>query len=154
LIDYVQKITQAKTDDDIKGIFLRANPYGMSPSYAEELRLALVDFKSSGKFIMAHAQGFEGTSPFNYMAVSAADDIWLQDTATFSVAGVRSEVGFMGGVFEKFGAKPEFIQFHEYKNAVNSYTQSDFTDAHRESLTAMVGSLYDSTVSASPMTAA
>ena len=146
LTDIVRKIDRAKDDSQIKGIFVRANPYGMSPARAQEFRDAIVDFKTSGKFVIAHAQGFEGVSPFNYMAVSAADDLWLQDTAGFSVAGVRSEVGFMGGVFEKYDAKADFIQFHEYKNAANVYMKSDFTPAHRESLTEMVGSLYDSSV--------
>lgn len=146
MTDLVRKIDRAKDDDGIKGIFVRANSYGMSPARAQEFRDALIDFKTSGKFVIAHAQGFEGLSPFNYMAVSAADDIWLQDTAGFSIAGVRSEVGFLGGVFEKYDAKADFIQFHEYKNAANAYTQSSLTDAHRESLTEMVGSLYDNAV--------
>ncbi len=146
MTDLVRKIDRAKNDAGIKGIFVRANPYGMAPARAQEFRSALVDFKTSGKFVIAHAQGFEGVSPFNYMAVSAADDLWLQDTAGFSVAGVRSETGFMGGVFEKYDAKADFIQFHEFKNAANTYTQSDFTPAHRLAVTEMVGSLYDSAV--------
>jgi len=146
MTDVARKITRAKTDDAIKGIFVRVNPYGMSPARAQEFRDALVDFKSADKFVIAHAQGFEGLSPFNYMAVSAADDIWLQDTAGFSPAGVRAEIGFMGGVFEKYDAKAEFIQFHEFKNAANAYTQSGFTDAHKTATEAMVGSLYDSAV--------
>ena len=144
ITDIVRKLDRAKNDDKIKGLYIRANSYGMSPARAEELRLSILDFKESGKFVLAYAQGFEGTSPFNYMAVSAADDIWLQDTAGFSIAGVRSEVGFYGGVIEKYDAKADFIQFHEYKNAANIYTQSTMTAAHRESMTAMVGSLYDS----------
>ena len=146
MTDIARKIDRAKSDDSIKGMFIRVNPYGMSPARAQEFRSAVTDFKTADKFVIAHAQGFEGLSPFNYMAVSAADDLWLQDTAGFSPAGVRAEVGFMGGVFEKYDAKAEFIQFHEYKNAANVYTRSEFTDAHRASMESMVGSLYDSAV--------
>lgn len=142
----VRKLNAAKDDANIKGLFIRANSFGMTPATAEELRLGLLDFKSSGKFVIAHAQGFEGTSVMPYLAVSAADEIWQQDTTGFSIAGMRSEAEFYGGVMEKIEAKPQIIQFHEYKNAANSYMQSDLTDAHRESTTSYLTSLYDTAV--------
>ena len=115
----------------------------MAPASAEELRLALIDFQTSGKFVIAHAQGFEGTSLMSYQAVSAADEIWMQDTTGFAVSGLRTETEFFGGVMEKFEADPEFFQFHEYKNAVNSYTQKGYTDAHREAATSYLTSIFD-----------
>ena len=143
VVNTVRALNAAKTDDNVKGLFIRANSFGMTPASAEEIRLAILDFKSSGKFVVTHAQGFEGTSLTGYMAVSASDEIWQQDTTGFAVAGMRSEVGFMGGVFEKFDAKPQIEQFHEYKSAANGYTQKDFTEPHRESTTALLQSLYD-----------
>jgi protease-4 len=143
VVDSVRALRTAKTDDNIKGLFIRANSFGMVPASAEELRLAINDFKESGKFVIAHSQGFEGTSFTGYMAVSAADEIWQQDTTNFSVAGIRSEVGFMGGVFEKFDAEPQIEQFHEYKSAANAYEETGFTDAHREATTAFLTSLYN-----------
>jgi len=139
----VRKLHAAKDDKNIKGLFIRANSFGMTPATAEELRLGLLDFKSSGKFVIAHAQGFEGTSVMPYLAVSAADEIWQQDTTGFAVAGMRSEAEFYGGVMEKIEAKPQIIQFHEYKNAANTYMQSDLTEAHRESTTSYLTSLYN-----------
>jgi len=49
-------------------------------------------------------------------------------------------------VMEKFDADPEFFQFHEYKNAVNSYTEKDFTDSHREATTSYLTSICDNAV--------
>ncbi|WP_427449848.1 signal peptide peptidase SppA [Litorimonas sp. WD9-15] len=146
IVDTVFALNRAKTDDSVKGLFIRAESGGMAPASAEELRLALLDFKESGKFIIAHAQGFESTSLITYQAVSAADEIWMQDTTGFAVSGLHSETEFYGGVMEKTGANPEFFQFHEYKNAVNSYTQEDFTDAHRESTTSFLTSIFDNAV--------
>ena len=147
VVDTVYALHRAKDDDSVKGIFIRAENYGMAPASAEELRIALLDFKTSGKFVIAHAQGFESTSLMSYQAVSAADEIWMQDTTGFAVSGMRSETEFFGGVMEKFDADPEFFQFHEYKNAVNSYTKTDFTDAHREATTSYLTSIYDNAVS-------
>lgn len=146
VVNTVYALNRAKDDDSVKGVFIRAENYGMAPASAEELRLALLDFKTSGKFVIAHAQGFEGTSLMSYQAVSAADEIWMQDTTGFAVSGLRSETEFLGGVMEKFDADPEFFQFHEYKNAVNSYTEKDFTDAHREATTSYLTSIYDNAV--------
>ena len=146
VVDTVYALHRAKDDDSVKGVFIRAENFGMAPASAEELRLALLDFKTSGKFVIAHAQGFEGTSLMSYQAVSAADEIWMQDTTGFAVSGMRSETEFYGGVMEKFDADPEFFQFHEYKSAVNSYTQKDFTDTHREATTSYLTSIYDNAV--------
>ena len=146
VVDTVYALNRAKDDSSVKGVFIRAENFGMAPASAEELRLALLDFKTSGKFVIAHAQGFESTSLMSYQAVSAADEIWLQDTTGFTVSGMRSETEFFGGVMEKFDADPEFFQFHEYKSAVNSYTQKDFTESHREATTSYLTSIYDNAV--------
>lgn len=147
VVDTVRALNRAKDDSLVKGLFIRANQYGMAPASSEEIRLALKDFKSSGKFVITHAQGFEGTSILPYRAVSASDELWMQDTTGFAVAGLRSESEFYGGVFEKFDAQPQIEQFYEYKNAANSYTQKGFTDAHREAATSYLTSLYDGAVS-------
>ncbi len=146
IVDTVYALNRAKDDKSVKGVFMRAENFGMAPASAEELRLALIDFKSSGKFVIAHAQGFESTSLMSFQAVSAADEIWMQDTTGFAVSGLRSETEFYGGVMEKFDADPEFFQFHEYKNAVNSYTEKDFTDSHREATTSYLTSIFDNAV--------
>ncbi|WP_418152606.1 signal peptide peptidase SppA [Litorimonas sp. RW-G-Af-16] len=136
-------LRRAKTDDNIKGLFIRAESFGMAPASAEELRLAILDFKESGKFVIAHAQGFEATSIIPYQAVTASDEIWMQDTTGFAISGLRSEAEFFGGVFDKIEAQPQFEQFYEYKNAANTYIQTGFTDAHKEATTSYMTSIYD-----------
>ncbi len=146
VVDTVRALNRAKTDDNIKGLLVRTG-FGMVPASAEEIRLAMLDFKESGKFIISHSQGFEATSIIPYMAVTASDEIWQQATTGFAATGLNSETGFYGGVFEKYDAKAEFAQFYEYKNAANIYTQKDFTDAHREATTSYLTSLYDTAIS-------
>ena len=147
VVTTVRALNRAKSDDDVKGLLIRANSWGMSPAQAEEIHMAIEDFQTSGKFVIAHAQGFEGTSLSSFFAISGADEIWLQDTTGFALSGYRAEVEFLGGVFEKFEAKPEFIQFHEYKNAANTYTQKSMTDPHREAMTTLLQSIMDNAVS-------
>lgn len=147
IVNIVRALDKAKTDDKVKGLFIRARSGGLTPASAEELRTAILNFKSSGKFVVAHSQGFEGTSILGYYAVSAADEIWQQATSGFAPSGLASETPFYGGLIEHFDAKAEFVQFHEYKNAANIYTQSDYTEAHREATTSMLTSIYNTAVS-------
>ncbi|WP_203293196.1 signal peptide peptidase SppA [Maricaulis parjimensis] len=148
VVDIVRTLERAEADSRVQGLFIRANEFGLSPGMAEEMRTALADFRDSGKFVLTHAQGFEGTSVTGYFAVSGSDEIWLQDTASFTPAGLASEVMFLGGLFEHFNAQPQFEQFHEYKNAANTYTETDFTEAHREAAESYIGSIYDTAVNA------
>jgi len=143
VVDIARSLDRAKSDGQVKGLFIRANEFSMVPASAEEIRLAILDFQQSGKPVITHSQGFEGTSIMPYMAVSASDEIWQQDTSNFSIAGIRSEMGFYGGVFEKYDVKAQFEQFHEYKNAANIYKESGLTAPHREATTSYLTSLYD-----------
>ena len=148
VVDLVRTLEHAETDPAVRGLFIRANEFGLSPGVAEEYRNAIADFRASGKFVLTHAQGFEGTSITSYFAVAGSDEIWLQDTANFTPAGLAAEITFLGGLFERFGIHAEFEQFHEYKNAVNTYTQTGFTDAHRESTLSYMTSIYDTAIGA------
>jgi protease IV len=148
VVDLVRKLEAAETDKNVKGIFIRASEMGMAPAHAEEIRQALIDFKASGKFVLAHAQGFENPTLSNYVAVSAANEVWMQGSTNFAATGLVAETMFLGGFFEKFGITPQFEQFYEFKNAVNTYTQRDYNAPHREATTAMIGSIYNSFVAA------
>lgn len=146
VVGIVQSLKTAKADDQIKGIFIRGETGGMAPASSEELRLALIDFRSSGKFVITHAQGLNSTSVIPYQAISASDEIWLQASTSLSTAGLYAQAEFFGGVMEKVGAQPQFIRHGAYKNAVNSYTEEGFTPEHRESMTSMLTSLFDNAV--------
>ncbi len=142
-VDVVRKLTQAQTDSDVKGLFLRAPEFGLSPAQAEELRAAIKRFRASGKFVYAHAQSFDGASLTSYPAVSAVDILWLQESGDFAISGLSSESFFLGGALEKYKAEADFIQFHEYKNAANIFTQNTFTPAHKEATLSLLNGLYD-----------
>jgi protease-4 len=143
VVDIVRKLQAAETDGSVKGLFVRASEGGMAPAHAEEIRQAMIDFKATGKFVIVHAQGFEYPTLSNYVAVSGASELWMQGTTDFAATGIVAETLFLGGFMEKFGILPQFEQFKEYKNAVNTYTEKTFNAPHREATTAMLGSIYN-----------
>ena len=142
--DILLRLKAAETDDAIKGIYLRGSFSGIGTSRAEELRTAFESFKGSGKFVVAHTQGMFGYGgPSAYHSISSAEEIWIQPGSDFAINGVTFETEFLKGMFDKIGLAPQIYAFYEYKNAPNSYNETAFTEPHREALTSLATSLWD-----------
>jgi protease-4 len=146
----VDTLAQAEKDSKVKALLIRLPEAGITPAAADEIRQAVRRFRRSGKQVIAHSQGFQpvGTTVSSYMVGASASELWMQNTASFQLAGFSSESIFLGRAFEKYGVNAQFEQRYEYKNAVNEFTQSDFTAAHREAMTAWMTSIYDSALGA------
>jgi protease-4 len=143
VVGIVRALERAAEDNQVKGVFIRGESLGLAPASAEELRLALLDFRAADKFVITHAQGVSSTSIIPYQVLAASDEIWLQASESVSTAGMFSQSEFLGGTMEKLGAQPQFFRHGDYKTAVNSYTETGYTDAHRESTTSLLTSLFD-----------
>jgi protease-4 len=145
-IGIVDTLAQAEKDDHIKVLLVRLPEAGLSPAAADEIRQAVRRFRASGKVVIAHSQGFMpvGTVISSYMVGAAASELWMQNTANFQATGFSADSVFLGRAFERYGVDAQFEQRYEYKNAVNEYTQSDYTGPHREAMTAWMTSIYDS----------
>ena len=145
----VETLHRAQSDDRVKALFVRLPEAGIEPGTADELRLALRAFHDAGKPIIAHSQGLypSGVITSTYMLGAAADEFWMQPGAPFQATGISSEDIFFKRLFDRYGVKADFEQRYEYKTAVNSYLQDDYTPAHRESELSWMGSVYDSALS-------
>ncbi|MEE2527015.1 signal peptide peptidase SppA [Hyphobacterium sp. HN65] len=146
IVDLVRLLDRAENDPRVAGLFIRANEFGMAPAQAEEINRAIASFRESGRPVIVHSQGFNSTSVTTYLAVASADEIWLQDTASFATAGLAGEVGFFGDALERFEIDADFIQFLEYKNAPNTYTENGFTPEHLEATLSYFNSIYDTAI--------
>jgi protease-4 len=127
---YVELIRKAKGDSRIAGILLK--PGGInSPFWAklQELRGALDDFKTSGKYVHAW---LEYGGDREYYLSSVADRIYLLPSASLDLTGVASYEVFLRGTFDWIGTYPDFLHVGDYKTAVNTYLEKSFTPAHRE----------------------
>jgi protease IV len=141
VLDVVQRLKAAEDDSHIKGLILRAGS-GMTPAHAEEIRQAITRFKASGKFVYAHSQGFNGTGLTGYYVVANADEIWMQPDSSFFASGIRMENTFAKRLLDNISVSADFEAFYEYKNAPSTFTQTDYTAAHREAETGLIQSLY------------
>ncbi len=143
LLDTIGRIESARTDDRVRGIFIRANTGGMPPAQAEELRAALATFRESGKFVVAHIQndGVRMSMP-GYMAVADADEVWLQDASEFMPMGLSAEVTFFADTLQRYHMQAQFETREDYKTAAHTLTQDRFTPQHREQITTLMNALY------------
>ncbi|REG90605.1 signal peptide peptidase SppA [Algoriphagus antarcticus] len=118
LINLKKAIGEAKTNDNIKGIYLNTGLVIAGQASLLELREALVDFKTSGKFIVAYDEAYtEG----GYYIASVADEIYLNPLGGIDFNGFSSEGIFFKGLFEKVGVKPEIFRVGEFKSAVEPF---------------------------------
>jgi protease IV len=141
-VEMLLRLNAAATDPNVKGVFVRASEFDMGSSRGEELRAAFLRLRENGKFVIAHSQGFIASGPGAYRAIAAADEIWIQPGSSFEVPGLTFETLFLGEALNRLKVTPEIVQLFEYKNAPDTFKQSDYTPAHAESVRALGESVW------------
>ena len=127
---FVDNLHKAKRDARITSVLLMPTSLDL-PYWAkvQELRDAIVDFRKSGKKVIAF---LEYGGDREYYLASAADRVFLLPTSPLDLTGVASYEIFLRGVLDKIGAYPDFLHIGDYKTATNQLTEKHMTAAHRE----------------------
>ncbi len=128
LVNLKKAIAEAKTNENVKGIYLNAGLFGAGQAGLLELREALIDFKTSGKFIVAYDEAY---SEGGYFLASVADEIYLNPLGGMDFNGFSSEGIFLKGFFEKVGIKPEVFRVGEFKSAVEPFILDKMSPENR-----------------------
>lgn len=140
LNDLLKSIQRAKTDDNIKCIYLNVSSPNAGFATMREVRNALIDFKKSHKKIIAYSEVF--TQGAYYLA-SAADKVYLNPEGALEFKGFSSELTFFKGTLEKVGVEMQVIRVGNYKSAVEPFILDKMSDYNRKQVTAYVGGLYN-----------
>jgi protease-4 len=138
LVGLKDAIKRAKTDEDIKGILLNLELVQGGMATLEEVRDALLDFKKSGKFIVAY---HEIASEKSYYLSSVADQIYLHPQGTLEFNGLSSEVMFYKRLFDKAGIQPYIFRVGSFKSAVEPFFRENFSDSARYQTVSYLNSL-------------
>ncbi|OON68854.1 signal peptide peptidase SppA [Hymenobacter sp. CRA2] len=136
-------IRRAKTDDDIKGILLNLDVVSGGMASLEEVRDALLDFKKSGKFIVAY---HETGSEKGYYLSSVANEVYLHPQGLLEFNGLSSEVYFYKRLFDKLGVEPFIFRVGSFKSAVEPYFRENLSDSARYQTVSFLNSINDHTV--------
>jgi protease-4 len=143
VMDIVLGLDAAQRDKRVKGVFVRVGSANLPISQAEEIGTALKRFRASGKFVIAHAQGFSDSGLGDYLAAAAAGQIWMQPKSPFGAAGEGGGELFLRGLLDKIQAEPQIAKRAEYKSAADTYMEKGMTAQDREQVTALLQSWYD-----------
>ena len=140
LNEILQGIEDAKSDDHIKGIYLDASSLESGMATMEEIRNALVDFKKSGKFIIAYSEVY---SQGAYYLATAADKIYLNPEGMIDFRGLSSEIMFFKGALDKLDIEAQIIKVGTYKSAVEPFILDKMSEPNKQQVTFFLGSMYD-----------
>lgn len=144
-IDVITRLDAAARDDRVKGVLIRTSEFGIGSARSEEYRTALMTLRANGKFVLAHSQGiYSGISA--YRAISVADEVWVQPGSEIIATGVGFETLFLRGLFDKLSIEPDFVSLYEFKNAPNTYQETEFTAPHRLAMTALAESIWSNSL--------
>ncbi|WP_143435631.1 signal peptide peptidase SppA [Henriciella aquimarina] len=145
-VNVLNRLDAARTDDRVKGLFIRSSEFSVGSSRAEELRGAIKRLRASGKFVVVHSQGTYGGGPSAMRSIAAADEIVVQPGGDFLPGGVTFETMFFKGLLDKLHVSAQIEQFYEYKNAPNVYKETGYTEPHREAMTALAESVWNASL--------
>lgn len=133
-------IKKAKANKDIKGIYLETGILGADVAQLQELRDQLVNFKKSGKWIVAYSDNY--TQGCYYLA-TAADKVYINPEGSINWHGIGSQPMFVKDLLAKFGVKMQVIKVGKYKSATEMFTEEKMSDANREQTQRYIQSLWD-----------
>ncbi len=140
LKEILAALKQAEKDDNIKGIYLNVSYMSTGFATIEEIRNALIDFKKSGKFIMAYSEAY---SQGAYYLASTADKLYLNPAGMVDFRGLSMESMFFKGALDKLGIEAQVIKVGTYKSAVEPFVLDKMSQPNREQVNSFLGSLYD-----------
>lgn len=144
LLKVVEALDRASQDSRVEGLVARVGGGRMGLATAQELREAVQRFRKSGKKTIAWGDTYGEWSSANasYYVASAFETVYLQPSGDVGLTGLAYMTPFIKGTLDKLGVTPEMGQRYEYKNAVNSLTETGFTGPHKEALQALMSSQF------------
>lgn len=139
LDDILTAIKKAKENKNINGIYLKAGNLACASATLTAIRKALLDFKESGKFIIAYSGQYTQST---YYLCSVADKLILNPSGNISWHGLSAQTMFLKGLLDKIGVEMQVFRVGTYKAAVEPYISTEMSPANREQTEAFIGSIW------------
>ncbi|KAK6276068.1 hypothetical protein POUND7_005777 [Theobroma cacao] len=134
-----ENFVKAAYDPRISGVYLHIEPLNCGWGKVEEIRRHILNFKKSGKFIIAY---IPACGEKEYYLACACEEIYAPPSAYFSLYGLTVQASFLGGVFEKIGIEPQVQRIGKYKSAGDQLTRKTMSEENCEMLTSLLDNIY------------
>ncbi len=137
----LHNIEHAKTDPNIKGIYLELSSIPTSTATLQEIRNKLIEFKESGKFIVTYGESYSQSA---YYMASVADKIFLNPEGALDLHGMASQIMFYKHLFEKLDVEMQIVRGpnNRFKSAVEPYFLDKMSEANREQMDKLLNSIW------------
>ena len=139
LTQLLNAIDNAKKNPKIDGIYLTASAPVAGMASLSEIRQRLLDFRKSGKFVVAYADNY---AQAGYYLASAADELYLNPKGAVDLHGIASTTLFYKQTLAKLGVEMNVFKVGTYKGAVEPYTNTQLSDANREQMNSFTQALW------------
>lgn len=139
LLQLKETIAHAKSDSKISGIYLNIAFLAAGPASIAEIRESLIDFRTSGKWVIAYAPYFTESS---YYLSSIADRIYMNPAGQLEFNGLSAEVMFYKGLLDKLEIVPQVFRVGDFKSAVEPFLRKNMSDENRLQLNALINGVY------------
>lgn len=138
-------IVEAKNDKDISGIFIKLSPTPNGWATAQQLRQAILAFKTSGKFVYAYG---EDITQGAYYVASAADSIFLNPIGDVELKGLSTTIPFFKGTLDKLELQPEIFYAGKFKSATEPFRAEKMSEPNRQQTTEFMTDFWNQYVGA------
>jgi protease IV len=139
LIDLMKCIAYAKTDKNIKGIYLKAGGSPNGQATSQQIRESLKDFKSSGKFIYAYGDFIPQS---DYFIASVADSVFINPLGSVELKGLASNLVFFKGALDKLNVQPEIFYCGQFKSATEPFRMEKMSEPNRKQIAALQSDIW------------
>ena len=144
LDDLAEAIDKAKTDDNVKGIYIEAGMFAPDgPASVQALRNKLVEFKKSGKWIVAYGDQYTQSA---YWLCSVADKVIVNPEGLIDWHGLCTETMYYKDFMAKFGVKMQIAKVGKFKSAVEPFFADKMSDANREQISVYLNGIWGNIV--------
>ena len=143
IYDALRALESAASDERIEGIYINYTGAGtVSLTLLEELRAAIINFKQSGKWVVAYNDTY---SQGGYYLASVADKIYMQPEGSFDWSGLQMNTIFFKGLIDKLGVEVDILRptVCKYKSAVEPFFLTKMSDANREQMQELANGMWD-----------
>ncbi len=137
--DIIDAIHEAANDKNINSLILRFDAVKTSFASAEELKNSLIDFRKTGKPIIAY---IDNGGNLDYYLATVADKIYMNPTGLLELDGLSATATYYKGTMDKLGIKAQMIHTGPHKTFGDAFTQTELSKEAREQLDWLLDDLY------------
>lgn len=124
----VDALAAAKNDKNIEGLYIRCNGAATGLASFEAIRNAVADFRASGKWTVAYADGYTQS---DYYVATAAEEVYLNPVGEIAFQGLATGIPFMKGLLDKVGVEMQVVKVGTFKSAVEPFLLDHMSEANR-----------------------